>query len=1068
MKDNPTDATSNDYNFLTNQALGEDLFKNKSQDKIATVISEKVINEPKFKIIGIDGTWGSGKSNLVHLIQKKLIKTHSFFIYDVWGHQEDEQRHAILLELTDFITKENIIDGNGTWDKKLKILNSKQKHTTTTNIPHLSIGFILSLFLIIYIPSVNTFVKDKNIWIQLTLVLFPLIILLILFLKFYYEFLKEGKKEGNDSKLNWKKKFKKYSLEASQKLFKVYQNQKVDETKIEVISENEPTVKEFRSWMNDIDNDLNQPIVIVFDNFDRLPKKHIQSIWSSIHIFFAEVSYKNIKVILPFDRDHVQNAFKDLNNANGDKTFGDDYINKTFDIVFRVTLPIMSDWKDFFESQWNKAFRKHDAEELQLVIQIYEFLSKRTTPREIIAFINEILTIKLLDENLKERYIAIFVLMKEKILEKPLDSITNLDYLNGLKSLYYNDEDYGKQLTAIIYHIDVENALELIYTQELKDSLNKGDIEKFNSICDAEFINSFFISTITQLEVLENPINTLASLKEDSKLSNQLVIQTWKTFYHKTIDKNSEIENLEIFDWQINLIKNSDDDQYLKMLLYNFKELINDQNVPEYINLIDKLKEQFDDEKLFTLLNHKTITAKSFIELVETRGDNFEVYKLSSDSNEIDNYLSQIKIDELLSLKHSKILCSNFVLPNYTQHLKTNLETFGNQNEIQKSDEILRKLKELAKGKEGTLIEVLSDAIIFSLYNSNLSSSLSIINDLIAMRIARGDQFTSSYVNYFESALQTVDIEKAANIAATILNYIRLDDLIISSHNLGRYPLFMEIISNLFRNPNLSREGNINEIIKNYGAIKSSLKIEDDVLLKEISRWNLNKSELVIKNLNKEFLDDCFVHQSNEISKKVLEKFNEEFLQFNEEELTKIFDEKGNVHFKYFEHLESKSLTQSSLDVFESKFLIKLEENKSDNQWWDILKTYDQISELSIVNVLKNIRDKFSNNQIDLKIETAKNILSYFIRFDLLDPSKDIFRTIIKNSFLSDDEFVDILLNNVDYLMKVYKASTDTQKDGFKAILNQLRDENPKLEELAKKVGVKKSIKDEQKDNNQK
>ena len=46
------------YTFIKNQPLGEDLFSNKSQDKIATVISDKIIKDPDFKIIGIDGEFG--------------------------------------------------------------------------------------------------------------------------------------------------------------------------------------------------------------------------------------------------------------------------------------------------------------------------------------------------------------------------------------------------------------------------------------------------------------------------------------------------------------------------------------------------------------------------------------------------------------------------------------------------------------------------------------------------------------------------------------------------------------------------------------------------------------------------------------------------------------------------------------------------------------------------------------------------------------------------------------------------------------------------------------------------
>lgn len=202
--------------------------------------------------------------------------------------------------------------------------------------------------------------------------------------------------------------WKSFKLSAEE-TFQVYTNKQKEETKIETISEDQPSVRDFRNWMEEINDDLSKPIVIVFDNFDRLPKKHILNIWSSIHIFFAEREYSNIKIIIPFDREHIQNAFKELNGT--DNKFGEDYVNKTFDIVFRITLPIMSNWKKFFEEQWKKAF-DNNHEEMRLVIQVYEFLNRRITPREIISFINEILTIKLLDHKFKERYIAIFVLKK--------------------------------------------------------------------------------------------------------------------------------------------------------------------------------------------------------------------------------------------------------------------------------------------------------------------------------------------------------------------------------------------------------------------------------------------------------------------------------------------------------------------------------------------------------------------------------------------------------------------------------------------------------------------------------
>ena len=65
--------------FLPNTPIGADLFEGKSQDKIAEVISEVITNN-NFQVVGIDGAWGTGKSNLVEIIKTKL-NNHNFFFY---------------------------------------------------------------------------------------------------------------------------------------------------------------------------------------------------------------------------------------------------------------------------------------------------------------------------------------------------------------------------------------------------------------------------------------------------------------------------------------------------------------------------------------------------------------------------------------------------------------------------------------------------------------------------------------------------------------------------------------------------------------------------------------------------------------------------------------------------------------------------------------------------------------------------------------------------------------------------------------------------------------------------
>jgi putative ATP/GTP-binding protein len=1044
------------YTFIKNQPLGEDLFENKSQDKIATVISDKIIKEPDFKIIGIDGEWGSGKSNLVKLIEKKLKKTHKFFVYDVWGHQEDEQRKSILIELTEFIKSERIlVEKKNNWDNKLKLLLAKSKETKTINQPYLSVGFIFSLLSIIYIPTVNVF-KDtmvdffeiKKLYWKILIVTFPILIVIGIY---FWNVIKYW--------INRKGFCKSFRLSAEE-TFQVYTNKQREETKIETISENEPSVREFQKWMQEINNDLQMPIVIVFDNFDRLPKKHILSIWSSIHIFFAENGYSKIKVIIPFDREHIQNAFKDLNNGEN-KCFGEDYVNKTFDIVFRVTKPIMSDWKKFFTEQWKKAFSECDEMEMNSVIQVYEFLNRRITPREIISFINEVLTIKLLDEKYKERYIGIFILQKDKILENPLKAVSDYkEILGGLYHIYSNDKEYPKQLTAIIYHIEVDKALELIYTQELRESMLKNDVQKFNEICKADFIDSIFYSAIKDVSTFENPILALGSLDKDTKVSTQHIEQIWSIFYDKVLGLNNRMEDLIINDWQISLINKVSDNRYLSKLLENYFELINDINIENYIDLIDKLISYFTKERVLNSLKENEISEVNYVKLIEYKSEEYNKYKLSVDYNLLDDYLSKLYSDKILQLKEMRYLPKDYDFKKYREKLKTALNNFISQNNIQSANDILIKIKEISH-ESGMLKDLLHDGIIYSLYYNNISVKLPIIDELIAMRIARGNSFNPSYISYFDNVLNTEDTQKADLIAHTILNYTSYDDLLLSSEYLGKYPLFRQIVLLMFEKSNLERKENITltSLINKYQYIKEVLQIDDNSLLKELNKWKIEKDKLDVNTLDNEFLSDCFENEKLEISNVVSSVFNEEFSNLDKENYEMVFDNTGNnVYFRFFKHLEPKNLTQGSLDTFKTKFIELLEQSDNiDEQWWNILEIYNTNNSLiSVKNLFKDIQDKITNSKIELSLEITNKLLPYFFKYDLLTSQKDVFRLVIKNEFLSDTTFIKLLIENSEELKKLYKIAKE-DKEGFRNLLNEQRDSNVDIDNLAKSIDIRRT-----------
>ncbi len=332
--------------FISNHPCGKDMFLGKSQERIAEAIAEHIqkkeikeknkknekVENSLPKIIGLEGDWGSGKSNLIQILKEDFLKdTHYVFEYDAWGHQEDLQRKSFLETLTNRLIKDEILPKNTivkrdnkdvkiTWLEKLEDLLARKRKTNTRTNPKLSFAIIISIILLIITPITTSIASEDylgDFW-KTVLYLVPIILIIIYII---YNLI---------NKNNWAD------------LFVVYSGEKIKDVVYETISEKEPSVMEFNKWMVDLSKDLQKIIIIVFDNMDRLPAYKVKELWSSIHTFFAEVSYDRIWVIITFDRNHLANAFGKSENPDGEaKNLTTHFINKTFPVIYRVAAPII-------------------------------------------------------------------------------------------------------------------------------------------------------------------------------------------------------------------------------------------------------------------------------------------------------------------------------------------------------------------------------------------------------------------------------------------------------------------------------------------------------------------------------------------------------------------------------------------------------------------------------------------------------------------------------------------------------------------------------------------------------
>ena len=264
----------------------------------------------------------------------------------------------------------------------------------------------------------------------------------------------------------------------------------------------------------------------------------------------------------------------------------------------------------------------------------------------------------------------------------------------------------------------------------------------------------------------------------------------------------------------------------------------------------------------------------------------------------------------------------------------------------------------------------------------------------------------------------------------------------------------------MFNKSYLRKTANITSLTNKYQDIKKNLQINDNSLLKELNKWKIEKDKLDVNTLNNEFLSDCFKNEELEISSSVSSVFNEDFSNLDKEDYEKVFDNTGNdVHFKFFQYLKDKNLTQLSLDVFETRFIELLEQNSNiKEQWWNILEVYDtKSSSISLINLLKNILGKITNSKIELSLEITNKLLPYFFKYDLLTSQKDVFRLVIKNEFLSDTTFIKLLTKNSEKLKELYRIASKEDKDGFRNLLNEQRDSNVDIDNLAKSIDIRRT-----------
>ncbi len=1071
--------------FISSKPCGIDKFESKSQKRLTNAIANHIVSNDNVnnshnlsRIIGLEGGWGVGKSNVIkQLKQHESIKNDYFlFEYDAWGHQEDLQRRSFLEILTTVLIDEEVLSGKTeikskgeelkevSWEKKLKYLLAQKREIDTEKRPKLNDSFVAFIVATIFTPI---FVSIANIasiklnpfwwWVSLLLPFIPAIIFII------YCFCQNK---------GYKRAFK--------EIISIYSGKIENEVIYETISEEEPTVTEFKKWMQSISQNIgtqNKKLIIVYDNMDRLPAEKVKELWSSIHTFFSEDGFENIWAIIPFDETHLSCAFGESNDK---KQLTKYFISKTFPVVYHVTPPVITDFKEIFNTLFLEAFGNTENEQKDEINRIFRLEKPNATIRELIEYINQIVALKntWLD-TIDILYIAIFVLKKD-ILQKPIEQIPSGDYLGTyIPKIISNDEDLQKNISALVYGVSPEKAIQIPMSRYIDSCFNLEQNTDINKFKDSDSFIHILSDKINNLDIaqLDNTIQCLFKLDTStlSEENQQTIINLWNTIAQRKI--KTPLKEQDFDDNYKLLIKNSNDENKQKIIksfckqIQNFEKFDGQMYFVALSSLDDFLKSNNIFFDISEYLVEKSTDPKSFISYVIEAKESYTNFKLVSNTDELNEYLLTLNPDTY-TWKQVKELKNQKGLTDYSHSHLLNVLKLLCKNKVYNFDEFLNHIQEQIPNADEKNFKLFFDVYKFLSDEMPLTIQLTptqrqtIWNalaaktntpeylEIVAIQISNGTNTGGSYTD-----------EQIKYIAENLDYYANYGDLLISNLSWGISPL-TQALKYMTENK-LGNNLSLEELLPRFFEIKNQLAVTEAVLLNQLNDWEKHKDSITASNIeriipqanffqfSKETKNDLTDYLNITINKVLFDKTTDELYQLNQSQpqsywivvlntfidtdfIKTLPDNLTELGKRYLDDIAASRIAVPNTNDIQHKIINKLDKRKTAAH-------------------IKDIRDKYCNSQYSINSQQFLFFESWFEnQGDLKQIASRATHKIIE-PIISDTNCLNNIMSKSDYYAEIINSASDDAmelKNNVKKMLDDRDEEN--FISFAKKIGVKK------------
>ncbi|MFY1707408.1 P-loop NTPase fold protein [Tritonibacter scottomollicae] len=554
--------------LLEDVPTNSDAFSAGGHERVSNSLARTLVAlDARDAVVGLDGSWGSGKSSVIEMAQKRLPAVSggkNFYVmtYDLWSNQSQYFRRSFLEQFIQWALAEKDLTGDTAKRKHLKDVAKKiggrEQVTETTTETHFNfLGAIFVLFIpllpIFYvwlsplairpsatpactqncpeIPLMQSFLLNYATTISVVL----LGLLAAIALGKYISLLRKG-----------------FGILGSLKKLAVLVERKTeDNIETKLIRDVDPSNTEFSKTFRQLLGNLQAPnkrIVVVFDNIDRLSAENVTLAWSDLQAVLsrqcAPSNETNLTAVIPYARKVVAGALfaKTEQSENVDEQ---DLFRKSFDTIHHVSPPVVSDIDSFVKAQMLLALGDQiDDAARERVARVFDLYGKADikTPRQVTAFVNDVSNLWVeWDAAIPVDAVSVFIANYEEIAAGRSDA-TITQICQGPFS--YRVSCSSGELEEFIAMMTFSAPKELAMEIALGGPVEKHLVEKDSEIFQNELSNSAAFPVIlgrvlddraqeiaSELQQFENALGNLAALgssKETvaaarTKLADQLM-----------------------------------------------------------------------------------------------------------------------------------------------------------------------------------------------------------------------------------------------------------------------------------------------------------------------------------------------------------------------------------------------------------------------------------------------------------------------------------------------------------------------------------------------------------------